>query len=147
MACFCGFGCQVCLQDTNASKIQKKKKVSVGFRYSKRYPATAPELKITPKKGLSEKDVKELTKTVRTKATTLLEQEMIYELTLFVQDYLTSHNREQVSFFEAMTTRQEKVSCDSLIHSILSYAHCGLSSLGKGSFKAELGNPEEGQGG
>ena len=78
-------------------------------RYSKRYPSTAPELKIVSKKGLSENLVKELTKTVRTKATTLLDQEMIYELTQFVRDYLTSHNREQVSFFDAMTTRQEKV--------------------------------------
>jgi len=62
------------------------------------------------KKGLSEENVKELLKTVRTKAATLLDQEMVFELSQFVQDYLTSHNREQVaSFFDAMTTRQEKV--------------------------------------
>lgn len=34
---------------------------------------------------------------------------MIYEITQTVQDFLTSHNKEQLSFFQEMTVRKEQV--------------------------------------
>ncbi|KAK5827528.1 hypothetical protein F5H01DRAFT_98323 [Linnemannia elongata] len=95
-----------------------KRYVSVDLRvkFTKTYPRTPPDLKIENPRGLSEAQVQELSKLVPARAKTLLNQEMIYLLAEYVQEYITQNNSSMFikhsSFHEQMLQRVEKTTKD-----------------------------------
>ncbi|KAF9911928.1 hypothetical protein EC991_001834 [Linnemannia zychae] len=95
-----------------------KRYVSVDLRvkFTKTYPRTPPDLKIENPRGLSVAQVQELSKLVPAHAKTLVDQEMVYELSSFVRDYITQNNSsmfiKQPSFHEQMLLRVEQTTKD-----------------------------------
>ncbi|TPX61382.1 hypothetical protein SpCBS45565_g07286 [Spizellomyces sp. 'palustris'] len=79
----------------------------------KKYPAEVPTLVIRKEKGISDVQIDELQRAVVDYAQQLKGQEMIFDITTFIQDYLSRHNSvirgiKQVSFFEQMRDRREQ---------------------------------------
>ncbi|KAL1916270.1 uncharacterized protein VTP21DRAFT_5887 [Calcarisporiella thermophila] len=93
---------------------QLKKYVSVDLcvRFTRTYPNTLPELRLDNPRGLSASQVQELQQQITRLSKKLLGQEMIYEIAMLIQDYITNNNSaarvNQLSFHDEMLNRLEK---------------------------------------
>ncbi|KAG4084045.1 Serine/threonine-protein kinase [Neocallimastix lanati (nom. inval.)] len=81
--------------------------VDLVVEFTPLYPEALPELHLKDGKGLSDNEIDDLTNTIKNLARELLGNEMIYEITQCVEDYLTEHNRKSISSYEEMLKRQE----------------------------------------
>jgi hypothetical protein len=77
-------------------------------KYPTDYPDSPPHLKLDNPEGLTEDEVKELTKEIRSLARERVGEVMMLEIAQHIQAYLHSHNRPHLSLHEEMVRRERE---------------------------------------
>eukprot|EP00833_Pecoramyces_ruminatium_P017910 jgi/Orpsp1_1/1191942/evm.model.d7180000089539.1 len=81
--------------------------IDLVVKFTPLYPDAIPELYLKNGKGLSDNEIDDLTNTIKNLARELLGNEMIYEIAQCIEEYLTEHNKKEISAYEEMLKRQE----------------------------------------
>ncbi|ORX52231.1 hypothetical protein BCR36DRAFT_582732 [Piromyces finnis] len=81
--------------------------VDLVVKFTKLYPNSLPELYLENGKGLSDNEIEDILQSIKNLGRELIGNEMIYELSQYIQDYLTEHNKKSFSAYEEMLIRQE----------------------------------------
>jgi len=81
--------------------------VDLVVKFTPLYPNALPELYLENEKGLSDNEIDDLLNSIKKLARELIGNEMIYEISQYIQDYLTEHNIKVISAYEEMMIRQE----------------------------------------